>query len=51
MSGNYYEEEFNFSRREQLQKTVYIILVKGIPLCLKYINKINYTSTQSDTTI
>ena len=26
-----------------------LILVEDIPLCLKYINKINYKSTQSDT--
>ena len=27
---------------------VLLILVEDILLCLKYINKINYTSTQSD---
>ena len=28
-----------------------ILLVEDIPLCLKYINKLIYVSTQSDTTI
>jgi hypothetical protein len=30
---------------------VYVSLVEGIPLCLKYIYKLNYTTTQRDTTI
>ena len=27
------------------------VLLQDIPLCLKYINKINHISTQSDTTV
>jgi hypothetical protein len=34
-----------------LQNNLYLILVEDIPLCLKYINKKNYTCTQFDITI